>query len=120
VLGWFIWLTCHDRLLTDELSSPLHCLALGVGLLSVGSCSLPLLKGVPLLGRVPSGLPWHEGPHRNCRHGLRGWNILRPWCGCDDGRWCPHIAPLRDEEAEAPLLARGHVELIGGVLEDGS
>jgi hypothetical protein len=116
----FIQLGHHDRLLAGELASPLHYLTLTVGLLSVGLRSLPLLKGMPSLGREPDVLPWCEGPRQNCHHGLKGWNVLQPWCGCDGGRWCPHTMPLGDREAGAPLPARGHVELVGGVLEDGS
>jgi hypothetical protein len=56
----------------------------------------------------------------NNRHGLMGQSILRAWCGGDWSRWRPHVMPLGDGDAGAPLLASGHVEIIGGVLEDGT
>jgi hypothetical protein len=46
-----------DHLLTGELVSPLRHIALDVDLLSAGSCSLPLPKGVPLLKRQPGVWP---------------------------------------------------------------
>jgi hypothetical protein len=53
VLEWLIWLGHNDRLFAGKLASPLRRLALGAGLLSVGSCSLPLPKGVLSLEREP-------------------------------------------------------------------
>jgi hypothetical protein len=91
---------------------------LDVGLLSVGSSLLPLLKGVSSLRWEPGLRSWSNGPQQNRRHGLRGRSILWPWCGCDRSWWQPHATPPGDGEAEAPLSARGYVELIGGVLED--
>jgi hypothetical protein len=88
--------------------------------MSVGSCSLPLPKGVLLHRREPGVQLRRDGPWWNRHHGLRGESVLRPWCGCDGGIWCPHVAPPGDGVAGAPLSARGCVELIGGVLEDGT
>jgi hypothetical protein len=70
--GWLIRLGHSDRLLVGELALPLRRLILGVGLLSVGSHSLPLLKGVQLLRREPGVRPQHDGPWQNHHHSLRG------------------------------------------------
>jgi hypothetical protein len=44
-----MWLGHSGCLLADELASSLCFLMLGVGLLSVGSCSLPHMKSVSSL-----------------------------------------------------------------------
>jgi hypothetical protein len=46
---WLVWLGRGGRLLAGELTSPLRCLVLDVGLLSVGLSSLPLPKSAMLL-----------------------------------------------------------------------
>jgi hypothetical protein len=51
VLGKIIWLGHGDRLLASELALPLRSLALGIILLSTGSCLLPLPNRVPSLKR---------------------------------------------------------------------
>jgi hypothetical protein len=52
-----------DCSLAGELASSLRYLALDVGLLGVGSCPLPLLKGVPSLKREPGVRPQCQGLH---------------------------------------------------------
>jgi hypothetical protein len=53
--GFMSWLfVCRgycDSLLANELALPLHCLALSVGLQSMGSCSLRLPESVSSLER---------------------------------------------------------------------
>jgi hypothetical protein len=121
VSGWLIRMSHSDRLLAGELASLLCCLALNVSLLSMSSCSLP-----PPPERCATA---QEGAWclvvviwsvQNHHHGLRGWSILRPWCGSDGSRWCPHATPPGDGETRAPLSARGRIELVGGALEDGT
>jgi hypothetical protein len=119
VSGQFIRLGHDDRLFADELASPLRCLALSVGLLSVGTHSLPLLKSVLSLERGPGVLPWCEGTRWDRHHGLSGWSVLRLWCGRDGCRRCPHEVLPGDREVEASLSTKSRVELIDGVLNHG-
>jgi hypothetical protein len=120
VSGQLIWLGRHDSLLAGELALMMHCIVFSVDLLSMTWCSLSLPKGVPSLEREPGVILWCNGPRWNRHHVLRGYIVLWPWCGCNGGRWTPHAVPLGDGEVGAPLFARGYVELVDGVLEDGS
>jgi hypothetical protein len=87
---------------------------------SVGSCSLPLPKGVSSLRRGPGVRLWCRGLQWNRHHGLSGWSILWPWCCCDGSKFCPRDAPPGDRAVGAPLSAKSYVELGGGVLDHGS
>jgi hypothetical protein len=80
----------HDCLLAGELALPLRRLALGIDLLSVGSRSLVLPKGMMSLRRELGVRPRHDGLRQNRHHGLSGQSVLRPWCACDGARSCPH------------------------------
>jgi hypothetical protein len=120
VVAAMFWLGRSDRLLIGDLASPLRCLTLSTGLLHMGSRLLPLPNGVPSLWRYPDVRPRGDVLQQNSCHGLRGQSVLQPWCGGDGSRRCPHAMHLGDGEARALHLASGCVELIGGVLEDGT
>jgi hypothetical protein len=62
VLGQLTQLGRGVYLLVDELASPLRCLTLGIGLLSMGSSSLPLSKRLPSLKRELGVQPQREDP----------------------------------------------------------
>jgi hypothetical protein len=114
-----VWPDRCGCLLAGELASPLRCLVLNVGLFSMGSCSLPLLKSVLLLKREAGVWPRCQHLRWNYHHGLSGQNILQPWCGYDRGRHSLCTMPSRRGEAGDPLSTRSHVELLGGVLYHG-
>jgi hypothetical protein len=90
-------------LLTGELTLPLHCLTLGIGLLSVGSRLLPHPKSMSSLEGEADVRLWCGCPRGNHHHGLSGRSILQPWCGCDGGRRNPHVGHPGDGEAGASL-----------------
>jgi hypothetical protein len=85
-----------DCLLADELASPLRYLMLSVGLLSVGSCSLPLLKGVSSLRRGSDVRPRYWSTRWNHRHGLSGWSVFRSSRGHGESLRWPHVEPSGD------------------------
>jgi hypothetical protein len=106
-------------LLAGELASPWCCLWLGGGLLSTGLHLLPPLMSVTLLKWEASVRPWHHHPWWNRHHGLTGRSILHPWCGCDGSGRSPYAAPPGRGEAEGPLPAPCHEELLDGILYHG-
>jgi hypothetical protein len=119
VSWWLERLSGGDRLLSNELTSPLRCLVLSVGLLRMGSCSLPLPEGMPWLRRGPGVRPRCRGLQWSYRHGLSGWCIFQPTCGCGRSRRCPCAEPSGDGEAGVPLSTGSCLELIEGVLDRG-
>jgi hypothetical protein len=104
VSGHLIRLGHSDHFLPSKLASLLRCLELGISLLSTGSLSLPLLKGVLSFKSEFSVRPRGNGPQQNHHHGLRGRSILQPWCGCDGSRCVPMLCLRETGRPEHPSL----------------
>jgi hypothetical protein len=100
-------------LLAGEHTSPWCCLGLSVGLPSTGLHVLPPLTRVALLEGEAGVQPWHRCTRWNHRHGLSCQSVLHSWCGCDRSGQSPCAMPPGRGEAEAPLPARHHEELLG-------
>jgi hypothetical protein len=106
LMSWRRMRLGHDGcLLAGELALPLRCLTLSVGLLSVGSCSLPLPKSVSSLEGEVDVQPWCDHPRWNLCHGLSGRNILQSRRGHDGSRQSPRVVPPGDMEVGASLSA---------------
>jgi hypothetical protein len=115
-------LDSKSGLLAVSLASLGRCLLLGGGLPSTGLRLLlppPHLTSVALLEREANIRLWCRHPRWNYHRGLSNRSILHPWCGCDKSELSPHAASPRRGEAEAPLPAWRHEELLDGVLYHG-
>jgi hypothetical protein len=114
-----MWLDRGGGMLTGELALSWHCLLLSCGMSSTSLDLLPSVTSMASLDREVGFRPWCHRPQGNHHHGLCGYSILHPWCGCGESERAPHAAPSGGREAEASFPGRCHEELLGGVLDHG-
>jgi hypothetical protein len=125
-LLWHVQLDRSSGLLAGELALSWRYLLLSGGLWSMGLCLLPPMTSATSL-KMEAGFrlrhlrPWGNhrrdlsSQRRNRRCGLSSRSILHPWCSCDRSEQSPHVVPPRSGEAEAPVPAGRHEDLLDGV-----